>query len=154
MMLPSPIMMICAGNMCRSPFAQYYMQHKLEQAGVNGECFSRGLLAMAGRKVPDIAQQVALEFGINMQSHVSQTMLAPDVDRAAVIMVMEASQRQRLSKVRPTSIGKVFLLSQPLGGAAIADPMGKDATFFRKTYQEISLAIDAWVERFGISSQT
>ncbi|MDQ6955276.1 MAG: hypothetical protein Q9M20_07515 [Mariprofundaceae bacterium] len=150
MMLPSPIMMVCAGNMCRSPFAEYYMRMKLEQAGVAGACFSRGLLAMPGRKAPDLAKQIAREFGVEMQTHISQTMLAPDVDRAALIMVMEPAQRQHLSKMRPASIGKVFLLSQPLGGAAIADPMGSDADFFRKVYQEISHAIDAWGERFGI----
>ena len=150
MMLPSPIMMICAGNMCRSPFAEYYMRQKFEQAGVEGECFSRGLLAMPGRKVPSLALQVGLEFGIDMQDHISQTLLAPDVDRAAMIMVMEQGQRQHLSKMRPASIGKIFLLSQPNGGAKIADPMGKDAEYFRKTYKEITINIDAWMKRFGI----
>jgi len=150
MMLPSPIMMICAGNMCRSPFAEYYMRQKFEQAGVEGECFSRGLLAMPGRKVPSLALQVGLEFGIDMQDHSSQTLLAPDVDRAAMIMVMEQGQRQHLSKMRPASIGKIFLLSQPNGGAKIADPMGKDAEYFRKTYKEITINIDAWMKRFGI----
>jgi len=150
MMLPSPIMMICAGNMCRSPFAEYYMRQKLEQAGVEGECFSRGLLAMPGRKVPCTALKVGLEFDIDMQDHISQTLLAPDVDRAAMILVMEQGQRQHLSKMRPASIGKIFLLSQPSDGKRIADPMGKDKAYFRKTYEEITMNIDAWMKRFGI----
>lgn len=150
MMLPSPIMMICAGNMCRSPFAEYYMRQKLEQAGVEGECFSRGLLAMPGRKVPCTALKVGLEFDIDMQDHISQTLLAPDVDRAAMILVMEQGQRQHLSKMRPASIGKIFLLSQPSDGKRIADPMGKDEACFRKTYEEITMNIDAWMKRFGI----
>jgi len=151
MMLPSPIMMVCAGNMCRSPFAEYYMRHKFEQADVESECFSRGLLAMPGRKVPDLALQVGLEFGIDMREHNSQTLLAPDVDRSAIIMVMEQGQRQHLSKIRPASIGKIFLLSQPHGGKRIADPMGKDEEHFRKAYKEITLNIDAWAKRFGIA---
>jgi len=154
MMLPSPIVMICAGNMCRSPFAEYYMRQKLQNAGVEAECFSRGLLAMPGRKVPSTALQVGLEFGIDMQDHISQTLLAPDVDRAAMIMVMESGQRQHLSKMRPASIGKIFLLSQPLNGKTILDPMGKDEEHFRKIYKEITLSIDAWVKRFGIHQKT
>jgi len=153
-MLPSPIVMICAGNMCRSPFAEYYMRQKLEAAGVAGECFSRGLLAMPGRKVPDTALQVGLEFGIDMQDHISQTLLAPDIDRAAMIMVMELGQRQHLSKMRPASIGKIFLLSQPLNGKTIPDPMGKDDEHFRKIYKAITLSVDAWVKRFGIPQKT
>jgi len=152
MMLPSPIMMICAGNLCRSPFAEYYMRLKLEQAGVVADCYSRGLLAMPGRKVPELAQQVGLEFGVDMSEHVSQTLLAPDVDRAALIMVMEAEQRKHLSKMRPTSIGKMFLLSQPLGSHKVPDPMGKDEAYFRTVYTEITSMIDAWVERFGVVS--
>jgi protein-tyrosine phosphatase len=150
-MLPSPIMMICAGNMCRSPFAEHYMRLRLQQAGVAHECFSRGLLAMPGRKVPSTAQKIGLEFGVDMSSHVSQTLLAPDVDRAAMIMVMEAGQRQHLSKIRPASIGKVFLLSQPLGGETIPDPMGRDEEYFRKVYGEITTMVDAWIKRFGVN---
>lgn len=154
MMLPSPIMMICAGNMCRSPFAEYYMRQKLQQAGVESECFSRGLLAMPGRKVPSTALQVGLEFGIDMRDHVSQTLLAPDVDRAAMIMVMEMGQRNHLSKMRPASIGKIFLLSLPHGGKKIADPMGKDEAHFRQIYEEIVVNVDAWLQRFGIQQKT
>ncbi len=150
MILPSPIMMVCAGNMCRSPFAEYYMRLRLEQAGVGGECFSRGLLMMPGRKVPDIAQKVGLEFGVDMSAHISQSLLAPDADRAAMILVMEPKQRQHLSKVRPTSIGKVFLLSQPLGGDIIPDPMGKSDETFRTVYSDITQMVDAWLQRFGV----
>ncbi len=150
MILPSPIMMICAGNMCRSPFAEYYMRARLEKAGIEHECFSRGLLAMPGRKVPSTAQRIGLEFGVDMSTHVSQTLLAPDVDRAAMIMVMEAGQRQHLSKMRPASIGKVFLLSQPMDGKTVRDPMGRDDEYFRKVYGEITTMVDAWIQRFGV----
>jgi len=150
MILPSPIMMICAGNMCRSPFAEHYMRLRLQEAGVEAECFSRGLLAMPGRKVPSVAQKVALDFGVDMSAHVSQTLLAPDVDRAALIMVMEQGQRQHLSKMRPASIGKVFLLSQPLGGKTVRDPMGKNEAYFHEVYTEITSMVDAWLERFGV----
>ncbi|MDX8396132.1 MAG: hypothetical protein R8K22_06935 [Mariprofundaceae bacterium] len=149
MMMPSPVLMICAGNMCRSPFAEYYMRLKLEEVGIAGECFSRGLLAMAGRKVPETALTVGLEFGVDMSEHISQTLLAPDLDRAALVMVMELEQRQHLSKMRPAHIGKVFMLSQPSGGAKISDPMGRSEESFRKIYTEITGHIDGWINRFN-----
>jgi len=150
-MLPTPIMMICAGNMCRSPFAEHYLRMKLQEKQIESECFSRGLLPMPGRKVPSMAQKVGLDFGVDMSAHISQTLLAPDLDRASLIMVMEQGQRQHLSKIRPASIGKVFLLSQPLGGKNIPDPMGKDETFFHAVYKDITLMIDAWLDRFGVT---
>lgn len=150
MLLPSPILMICAGNLCRSPFAEMYMRLKLEQAGVNAECFSRGLLSMPGRKVPEMALKVAEEFGVDLSDHVSQTLLAPDMDRAALVMVMEQGQRQHLSKMRPAHIGKVMMLSQLSGGQKISDPMGRSEETFRRVYAEITEHIDAWMSRFGI----
>lgn len=151
MLLPSPILMVCAGNMCRSPFAAGYMRMQFEAVGVDAECFSRGLLSMAGRKAPDMAVKVAKEFGVDLSEHVSQALLAPDMDRAAMIMVMEPEQRQHLSKVRPAHIGKVFLLSQPNGGGIIDDPMNRSEATFRRVYTEITEHVDGWVQRFGIN---
>lgn len=150
MVLPSPILMICAGNLCRSPFAEVYMRMRFEEAGVDAECFSRGLLAMPGRKVPDLALKVAQEFGVDLSNHVSQTLLAPDLDRAAMVMVMEMEQRQHLSKLRPAHIGKVMMLSQPGGGEKISDPMGRSEETFHRVYSEIAEYVDVWMQRFGV----
>ncbi|MFC1536930.1 hypothetical protein ACFL48_03915 [Pseudomonadota bacterium] len=150
MLPPSPILLICAGNLCRSPFAEGYMRKRFEQAGVHAECFSRGLLAMPGQKVPELALRVAQEFGVDLSDHVSQTLLAPDLDRSALVMVMDPKQRQHLSKMRPAHIGKVIMLSQPNGGQKISDPMGRSDETFRRVYGEIIEHVDAWMTRFGI----
>ena len=150
MLLPSPILMICAGNLCRSPFAEYYMRMKLEKAGSEASCFSRGLIALPGRKVPDLALKVGAEFDVDLSPHVSQPLLGPDLDRAALVMVMEAGQRQHLSKLRPAHIGKVMMLSQPGGGREIIDPMGRSEETFRKVYGEIAAYLDSWIDRFGV----
>ena len=126
------------------------MRKRFEQAGVNAECFSRGLLSMPGQKVPELAVKIAEEFGVDLSGHVSQALLAPDMDRAALIMVMEPEQRQHLSKIRPAHIGKVMMLSQLNGGQKISDPMGRSDETFRRVYAEITEHVDAWVTRFGI----
>ena len=126
------------------------MRKRFEQAGVNAECFSRGLLSMPGQKVPELAVKIAEEFGVDLSGHVSQALLAPDMDRAALIMVMEPEQRQHLSKIRPAHIGKVMMLSQLNGGQKISDPMGRSDETFRRVYAEIKEHVDAWVTRFGI----
>jgi len=126
------------------------MKKRLEESGAFAECFSRGLLAMPGRKVPDKALKIAEEFDIDLRHHVSQTLLAPDLDRAAMVMVMETEQRQHLSKMRPQHIGKVMMLSQPNGGGKISDPMGRSEETFRRVYGEIVEHVDAWAGRFGV----
>ncbi|HXH72562.1 MAG TPA: hypothetical protein VNI58_07110 [Mariprofundaceae bacterium] len=151
-MLPpsfSPILFVCAGNLCRSPFAENYCRSRLAGAGIEAECFSRGLIAMPGRHVPDTALKIGKEFDVDLGSHISQPLLAPDLERAAMVLVMEKKQRQHLAKMRPAYIGKVFLLSQ--SGADIVDPMGQDEDSFRKVYGEIVDELDGWLQRFGVS---
>jgi len=143
--------MVCAGNLCRSPFAEGLMRNRLQQADIEGECFSRGLIAMPGLKAPDTAVRVAGEFGVDLSTHVSQPLGQPDIDRAALVLVMEPAQRQHLIRISPSSIGKVFILSQPSGGASIPDPVGQDETVFMAVYDEISGHIEAWLRRFGVA---
>jgi len=148
MLMPTPIMMVCAGNVCRSSFAEFYLRQQLEEKGIQGEVFSRGLLMMQGKKVPAKGLKVGLEFGVDMTAHVSNALLAPDMDRAALILVMEAEQRSHLMQKRPAHVGKVMMLSQPCGGKIIDDPMGRSEETFRRVYEEIKVCVDAWVARF------
>jgi len=146
--LPSPILFICAGNLCRSPFAEHYFRHKVTAAGIDTDCFSRGLIAMPGQHVPDTARKIGQEFDVDLSAHISQPLLAPDIERAAMVMVMEKSQRQQLAKIRPACIGKIFLLSQ---AADIPDPVGRSEATFRDVYGLIARHLDQWLHRFGVA---
>jgi protein-tyrosine phosphatase len=126
------------------------MRKQFEQAGISAECFSRGLLSMPGQKAPELAVKIATEFGVDLSGHISQALLAPDMDRAALVMVMESGQRQHLSKIRPAHIGKIMMLSQLNGGQKISDPMGRSEETFRRVYTEITEYSDAWMTRFGV----
>lgn len=148
MLMPIPIMMVCAGNICRSPFAEFYMRQKLAEQGLEGEVFSRGLLLMPGKKVPEAGLKMGLEFGVDMSAHMSQALLTPDMDRAALVLVMEQKQRLHLMKKSPAHVSKVMLLSQMNGGKAVDDPIGRSEDTFRRVYAEIAMCVDAWVKRF------
>ncbi|HXH64237.1 MAG TPA: hypothetical protein VNH42_01875 [Mariprofundaceae bacterium] len=151
MPVPAPIMMVCAGNLCRSPFAEGLMRNRLQQAGVEAECYSRGLIPMPGRRAPDTAVRIAGEFGVDLSTHISQTVLRPDIERAGLVLAMEPAQRQHLIRMSPSSTGKIFILSQPAHGQAIPDPVGQDEDVFRAVYDEISGYIDTWLQRFGVA---
>ncbi len=148
MLIPTPIMMVCAGNICRSPFAEFYMRKQLQEKGIEAEVFSRGLLMIQGKKVSENGVKVGLEFGVDMRVHQSKALLAPDLDRAGLVLVMEQNQRSHLLKKRPEFIGKVMMLSQPCGGKAINDPMNQSEAIYRSVYSEIAECVDAWLTRF------
>jgi len=150
-MLPSPVLMICSANICRSPFAELYFRHRLQQAGEYAEVFSRGILEMHGKGVPEDGVTVAQEMGINATRHHATKLEAADLDRAALVLIMEKQHRQYLLQMRPQCVGKIFFLSQPTGGEEVPDPMAKGEDAFRESYQVIAHNIDAWLKRFGIA---
>ena len=124
------------------------MQLKLEQAGQYTECFSRGLLSLAGHTPPEQAIQAAAKFNVDISSHISQPLLRSDIDRAGLVLVMESQQRLHIGKMRPAQIGKCMLLSQLSDGREIPDPIGQDERFFEATYTQIAEYADSWVARF------
>jgi len=150
MQLPSPILVVCQGNLCRSPFAEHLLQKKMREAGVYAEVFSRGLQNIGNQAVPDVVQRIAAEFDVDLSKHRSTLMLKEDLQHAALILVMSSRQRKFIGEISPMSIGKVFLLSQPNGGDTVADPIGQSDDFFREIYSEIATHSDAWLQRFGI----
>ncbi len=127
------------------------MRQQFKAAGVEVEVFSRGLLALPNQHPPEVAQQAAAEFGIDLSSHASQPLLGADLDRAGLVLVMDQDQRRRLFKARPACISKVFLLSQFAGGGPVHDPMGENHDAFCKVYTEITAQVNTWMRRFGVS---
>ncbi len=151
MMLPSPVLMVCSANVCRSPFAEHYFRHRLRQAGEYAEVFSRGIMEMNGTEVPEDGLTVAEEMGIDMRRHRSTKLTPADLDRAALVLVMEKQHRQYLLQMRPQYVGKIFFLGQPTGGGEVPDPMAKGVEAYRASYQVIARDVDAWLKRFGIA---
>jgi len=150
MLLPSPILVVCAGNLCRSPFAEGLLRKRLEKAGAYAEVFSRGLLNVGKQPVPDVAQRVAAEFDVDLSGHQAEQLSVADLQRAELVLVMSARQRRHIGEMHPTAIGKVFLLSQPEDGDTVPDPIGKSAEVFSEVYGNISHLVDLWLERFGV----
>ncbi|HCS12541.1 MAG: hypothetical protein COV97_01740 [Zetaproteobacteria bacterium CG11_big_fil_rev_8_21_14_0_20_59_439] len=152
MMLPSPILVVCAGNLCRSPFAEGVFRNRLEQAGVYAEVFSRGLLDVGKQPVPQSALKVAKEFGVDLSEHHAAQLKNEDLQRAGIVLVMSARQRRHIGGISPTAFGKVFLLSQPDDGEAVEDPIGKPDSVFHEVYHQINQLAGLWLQRFGVSS--
>lgn len=152
MMLPSPILVVCAGNLCRSPFAEGVFRRKLEEAGVYAEVFSRGLLDVGAQPVPQTALKVAAEFDIDLSKHRAARLSTQDLQRAGIVLVMSAKQRRHIGGMSPTAFGKVFLLSQPDDGDSVEDPVGKSEAVFREVYLQIGQLAGLWLQRFGVAN--
>jgi protein-tyrosine phosphatase len=136
------VLMVCAGNICRSPTAEYILKNKL--AGKNIKVSSAGLTALEGKSADSVAQELALEHGIDMAAHKGQQVSSSLVAQNSVILVMEQRHLQDLCSRYPQARGKSFLLGKWLNDKEVPDPYRQSREAFKHVFELIDSACSAW----------
>lgn len=136
------VLVVCAGNICRSPTAEYLLKEKL--AGKNISVSSAGLTALEGKPADSMAKQLAQAHGINMDSHQGRQLNSQLVAENSVILAMEQRHLDDLHSRYPEARGKTFLLGKWLGDKEIPDPYRKSIEAFDHVYTLIDSACSAW----------
>ncbi|MFY8327038.1 low molecular weight protein-tyrosine-phosphatase [Pseudoalteromonas sp. ZZD1] len=136
------ILVVCAGNICRSPTAEYVLKSKLE--GKNIVVSSAGLTALEGKSADATAKQIAAPYGINMDAHQGRQLSSSLVAKNSVILVMEQRHLTDLCSRYPEARGKTFLLGKWLGDKEIPDPYKQSLEAFEHVYELIDSACSAW----------
>jgi len=117
------VLVVCNGNIFRSPFAAAVLRRVLGQSGV---AVDSGGFVGPGRASPPEAVAAAARRGIDLRGHRSQ-LLMPDLVRAAdVILVMDTAQRRMICERFGRPPQDVLLLSDfdpaPIESRTIDDP--------------------------------
>ena len=141
------ILIVCHGNIIRSPFAAQLVAHAVGNSGTI-HIDSAGLGAMAGEPSHPIAVQQATARSIDLTGHAAAP-LGPDTVAASdVIFVMDIPQLVTMRKRFPEARSKTFLLSclAPDAPLEIRDPVDGDEACFHACFNQISRAVQPIVE--------
>jgi glycosyltransferase involved in cell wall biosynthesis/protein-tyrosine-phosphatase len=138
----SSVLIVCHGNIIRSPFAASLLARSLA-GSPSVSVASAGLEAERGRPSHPFAVQTAASRGIDLSGHVAAPLAREAVIRADVIFVMDVPQLVALKRRFPAARHKTFLLAclasdQPL---EIADPVDGALSVFHRCYEHISQAV-------------
>ncbi len=135
------ILFVCKGNICRSPFAQFYAAKSL-QRGV--EILSAGTIQKQGRVSPYEAIEAATKFGIDLSEHASQPLTNEMIRRSDVIVIFDKENIAYVVQNHASALHKSALLGiySDCPSTQIADPFGKDKQEFLRTYGLIAKCID------------
>ncbi|MGY8836806.1 MAG: low molecular weight protein-tyrosine-phosphatase [Enterobacterales bacterium] len=136
------VLVVCAGNICRSPTGEYVLKQKLK--GKNIKVSSAGLTALEGKPADAKAQQIAQAHGINMDAHQGQQLTSSLVAQNSVILVMEERHLNDVHARYPEARGKTFLLGKWINNAEIPDPYRQSQEAFEHVYTLIDSACSAW----------
>ena len=140
------ILVLCDGNMCRSPFAALLLKAELERAGAGHVVVeSAGLHAGPADPAPPFAREAAAGLGVSLTAHRSQRVDQAMIAAADWILVMTLDQRRRLIALAPEARGRVELLGrfhpERMSSPEIPDPMTGDLAEFQRVYAQIAAAV-------------
>nr|Q45408.1 RecName: Full=Probable low molecular weight protein-tyrosine-phosphatase EpsP [Ralstonia solanacearum]AAA91623.1 EpsP [Ralstonia solanacearum] len=136
------ILVVCIGNICRSPMAQALLRQALPGVSV----ISAGIGALSGYPADPSAVEVMAQHGIDISEHRAQQLTGSLVNRADLILVMGGAQKREIQARHPSKTGSVFRLGE-MEQFDIDDPYRKQMMAFEDALAMIQRGVDAWVPR-------
>ncbi|MEO8417814.1 MAG: low molecular weight protein-tyrosine-phosphatase [Methylophilaceae bacterium] len=136
------ILVLCIGNICRSPMAEGLLKYALPGKTVS----SAGLSALIGKAADPLAVQLMAEQGIDISAHRAQNISTRLVNEAELILVMDLEQKKHVETQYASSRGKVFRLGE-FNKMDIADPYREGIESFRAAYRLIDDGVKVFVEQ-------
>jgi len=137
------ILVVCVGNICRSPTAEYLLRHRLSSAGASIE--SAGLGALVGKPMDATAMQLLSEHGVDASAHQARQLTPTMLREADLVLAMERDHVARMMRMAPEASGKVMLLDRWVQGEDVADPYRQSREAFEHVYEMIERAVSAWL---------
>lgn len=138
------ILVICHGNICRSPYAERILAKALPDCEVT----SAGLHARAGKEADPSGLEIAMERGIDLRDHRAAVADSETLAAADLIVGMVghhiAHSIKRTPRARET--GRVLGHYLPHPPYGIEDPWGQPIDVFRDIFDEIEVSIACLAE--------
>jgi len=140
------LMVVCTGNICRSPMAEAVLRDQIKKRGLAAQVASCGLDAPVGRLPHRYAVQVNQARGVPIdEGKRSMRCSTTALKQALIIFVMEDHHRHQILHRHVEVGGKTFLLGH-WQEQQIADPVQSPLEAFEVVYEQIEQGCAAWLD--------
>ncbi len=149
------ILMVCLGNICRSPLADALLRKKVQALGLDVEVDSAGTSGAHEGEAPDERMiETAREFGLDISSLRSRPLTVTDLEEFDEIIVMDRSNRTNVLRLANSSEQREkvrFLLDESFPGEEreVPDPYFGGRQGFIDVYKMVDRATDRLAERLA-----
>jgi protein-tyrosine phosphatase len=142
-MLVRNVLVVCVGNICRSPVGEYLLRQLVPGLDVG----SAGLGAMVGQPADALAAEVAAANGVSLDGHVARQFTPALGGAYDLLLAMEPGHKREIFRLAPHLSGRTLLFDQWTGMQGIADPYQRSRDSHEGVFRQIRAASDAWAER-------
>lgn len=139
------ILVVCTGNICRSPMGERLLRQQLPGRQVT----SAGIFGLEGCPADAAAQAVAWRHGISLEGHVARKVTRSLLQKSDLILVMEPKHLRFIATMAPENRGKSLLFGQWLETKDIPDPYHKSCEAFEYVFNQLGKASQEWARRLS-----
>lgn len=144
---PHSILVVCHGNICRSPYLEAVLKRALPDVTVRSAGF-----ASPGRPVPPFSLAVSAERGIDLSKFRSRPLAPATVRDADLVIVMDARQARHVAAYFGVALWRIVVAGDldPLPSAqrAIEDPWQQPIDAYVAAFDRLDRCAASLVRHF------
>lgn len=113
---PFRVLVVCTGNVCRSPQAAQLLQTTIDQAGESWRSAvlitSAGTRALEGSPMDEQAAALTVRLGAHATDHAARQLTPEMIEEADLVLAMAREHRSEVVRAAPRASRKAFLLTE------------------------------------------
>ncbi|MGI9822625.1 low molecular weight phosphatase family protein [Agromyces sp. Marseille-Q5079] len=107
------VLVVCTGNICRSPMAERILAARLAAAGIRDvRVSSAGTMALTGQPMTPEAAAQAARFGADPDGHVSRQLTEQTVQSADLVLTATRAHRAEVAELVPRAARRAYTLRE------------------------------------------
>lgn len=150
MNIGSKVLVVCIGNICRSPAAEGFIANHFKRHAIEGVVRSAGIHAMVGDPAAKNTIKVMQDvYDIDVSQHRAAQITESMAREHDLILVMDDEQVMHIKKIYPFASGKVHRLGK-WRQVNVADPYKNlhDEQVFQSCIALIHDCVSDWTKKF------